>query len=88
MNLYWFSDEEGHFWQVIAAKSDDGAWEILSRKERENASPENIHEKYQLCAKTSMITDQEGVVAVVWPLEVNFSINDKPDGDLSMLSNY
>jgi len=77
MKLYWFSNEDGDYWQVVAARDDERAWEcFVSDKGRDSDSEftvEKAKAEYSISAVTE-VTEEEGPVATIFPHEVNFSI--------------
>jgi hypothetical protein len=85
MTLYWFSDEEGGFWMVVAARTDDSAWQQLATAMKQELT--QAKEEYKLNAKTE-VSDKEGEVATIFPREVNFYIKAEPGGEVSMLTNH
>lgn len=93
MNLYWFCDEDGHFWVVMAAPTEKRAWELFLAKEQsivgqEETTMEELQEEHEIGAVTGL-TAQEGEVAVIFPLEVNFSIRKEPGSkDLGHRSDF
>lgn len=74
MYLYWFADEDGGVWEVVVAKDETKAWQCLASDQKE--SIEKIKEKFDLEAETH-ITDREGVIATIFPHEVNFYIKEQ-----------
>ena len=91
MKLYWFSDEDGHFWLVVAAENEERAWELLAREqyteEGEKMTLEETKKNMQLNAVT-VIGEKEGEVASIFPLECGFTISEEPDGELSSLCGF
>lgn len=95
MNLYWFSDEEGGEWDVIAAHDEKQAWILLAASNYSDQKPypermgeEEAREYFELNAVTRIDKEAVGKVASISPREVNFFIRDKPGGELSSLRNY
>lgn len=101
MKLFWFSDEDGHFWQIFAARSVEAAWQLFTTdyvkdnryndkvKDKSADDVQNmLKEKYELNAITE-ITDAEGEVATIFPLECNFYIKKATGSDeISSLTDY
>ncbi|MDQ5952424.1 MAG: hypothetical protein QG626_552 [Patescibacteria group bacterium] len=73
MRIFWFSDEEGAFWNVIAAKSEERAWELLAAQQEKTV--EQLKTDTELNAVTE-IGDREGRIATIYPHEVYFAIRD------------
>jgi len=95
MNIYWFSDEEGSYWNVIAAKNEEQAWELLAKsspsnsEERTLMDTEEAQTHFELNAVTCIDEINVGKVATIFPHEVNFTIYDKPgSGKASKLTNH
>ncbi len=86
MKLYWFSDEEGARWEIIAANTEQKAWELFASAiykydpHAPNTPAELVakaQEKFELNAITD-VSEGEGIVAVIFPREVNFTIRKSP----------
>jgi len=83
MSLFWFSDEPGHIWEVILASTEEAAWKILAANSfgdnhgsLESGIPtEEARAQFELTSVTELA--EEGSVAVIFPLECNFSIRSK-----------
>lgn len=100
MNLYWFSDEEGGHWNIIAAKDENEAWQLLAACSHSNKpydpafgvdrkmDEEEAREFFELNAVTCIDDITTGEVASIFPREVNFTIRETPGGKLSALTNY
>lgn len=82
MNLYWFSDHDGHEWNVFTAGSEERAWQLLMKASRLNdalkGKPlEDVKAYYDLDGVTKLNPHVEGQVAWILPLQVNFAIFQK-----------
>jgi hypothetical protein len=78
MSIYWFLDVDGHYWQLVAATSEDRAWELFFQETSQNDSEmtmEKLKEDYKLGAVTE-VSEREGQIASILPLECNFTIRD------------
>jgi hypothetical protein len=78
MNLYWFSDSQGHDWRVFTARTEKRARVLLAS----SLAVDEIEESYDLDHVTE-IGDTEGQVAWILPLEVTFSVFKKPKTETS-----
>ncbi len=81
MNLFWFSDREGAFWQLIVANSEESARRILEETKPEGEDDDTDVSPLELVAVTAL-NGSEGEVATIFPHEVTFNINDSPGGEL------
>ena len=83
MKLYWFSDEDGGHWTLIAAHNDNRAWELFAQMSYSDDSMsiepgisiKEAQEAYVLNATTE-VNDNEGEVASIFPREVYFAIKE------------
>lgn len=94
MYIYWFSDDEGSNWAIIAAKSANSAWQKLAESQVAKSGGPGDHmtvneaqKEYKLSAQTE-INEAEGRIATIFPREVYFSIYKAPGGELSGMTNY
>lgn len=80
MNIYWFSDKDGHYWIVIVANNKQEAWKILAHQDEDEKTVKELQEEYELVQRT-VIGKKSGVIATIYPLEVKFYLEEKPETD-------
>lgn len=80
MNIYWFSDKDGHFWLVIVARNEQEAWEIFSKTDADQRTVEELKEEYEL-DQTTVVGEKSGIIATIFPLEVDFYLKEEPKID-------
>ena len=77
MNIYWFSDNDGHEWYVMVATDELKAWELLANEN--DSDVETVQEQYDLEKVTTIDATSQGKIAWIIPLECTFSIKRKPE---------